>query len=52
MPQQQAALLSYVDVFHIMGILFLAIIPLIVFMRRTGSTSSIWTCPTVGLLDR
>jgi DHA2 family multidrug resistance protein len=36
MLQQQAALLSYVDVFHIMGILFLAIVPLILFMRRTG----------------
>lgn len=32
--QQQALLLSYVDVFHVMGILFLAIIPLIVVMRR------------------
>ncbi len=38
MLQQQAALLSYVDVFHIMGILFLVIIPLILFMRRTGGT--------------
>ncbi|MFZ0861561.1 MAG: hypothetical protein WCA27_25845 [Candidatus Sulfotelmatobacter sp.] len=35
MLQQQAALLSYVDVFHVMGILFLAIIPLILFMRRS-----------------
>ncbi len=35
--QQQAALLSYVDVFHVMGILFLAIIPLILFMHRTGT---------------
>ena len=34
MLQQQAALLSYVDIFHIMGILFLAIIPLILLMRR------------------
>ena len=34
MLQQQASLLSYVDVFHIMGILFLVIIPLIVFMHR------------------
>jgi len=37
MLQQQAALLSYVDVFHVMGILFLAIIPLILLMRRTGA---------------
>jgi DHA2 family multidrug resistance protein len=34
MLQQQAALLSFVDVFHIMGILFLAVIPLILLMRR------------------
>ncbi len=32
--QQQALLLSYVDLFHIMGILFLVIIPLILLMRR------------------
>jgi hypothetical protein len=32
--QQQASLLSYVDVFHIMGILFLVIIPLVVLMQR------------------
>jgi DHA2 family multidrug resistance protein len=36
MLQQQAALLSYVEVFHIMGILFLVIIPLILLMRRRG----------------
>lgn len=32
--QRQAALLSYEDVFHLMGYLFLAIIPVIVLMRR------------------
>jgi len=32
--QQQASLLSYLDVFHLMGILFLASIPLIFIMRR------------------
>jgi DHA2 family multidrug resistance protein len=32
--QQQAALLSYVDVFHIMGILFLVVIPLVFLMKR------------------
>jgi DHA2 family multidrug resistance protein len=32
--QQQASLLSYVDVFHIMGILFLVIIPLVFLMQR------------------
>jgi len=32
--QQQASLLSYVEVFHIMGILFLVIIPLVVLMKR------------------
>jgi len=35
MLQRQASLLSYVDVFHIMGILFLAVIALIPLMRRT-----------------
>ena len=39
--QQQAALLSYVDVFHIMGILFLVIIPLILLMRRTAGKLSV-----------
>ena len=34
MLQQQATLLSYMDVFHLMGILFLAIIPLIFLIRR------------------
>jgi hypothetical protein len=34
MVQQQASLLSYVDVFHIMGILFVVIIPLVILMRR------------------
>ena len=34
MVQQQASLLSYVDAFHIMGILFLAIVPLILLMRK------------------
>jgi MFS transporter, DHA2 family, multidrug resistance protein len=33
--QQQASLLSYLDVFYLMGILFLASIPLILIMRRT-----------------
>jgi len=33
--QQQASLLSYDEAFRIMGILFLAIIPLIALMRRT-----------------
>ena len=32
--QQQAALLSFVEAFRIMGFLFLAIIPLIFLMRR------------------
>ncbi len=34
MLQQQASLLSYMDAFRLMGILFLAIIPLILFMRK------------------
>ena len=32
--QQQAALLSYVEVFRLMGVLFLAVIPLVRLMRR------------------
>lgn len=36
--QQQASLLSYMDLFHLMGILFLVVIPLIVIMRRTSRT--------------
>lgn len=32
--QQQSALLSYEDVFHLMGYLFLAILPVILLMRR------------------
>lgn len=31
---QQATLLSFTDVFHLMGVLFLAIIPLILLMRK------------------
>jgi DHA2 family multidrug resistance protein len=38
--QQQAALLSYVDVFHIMGILFLIVIPLVFLMRRPHHAST------------
>jgi DHA2 family multidrug resistance protein len=34
MVQQQAALLSFVEVFRIMGFLFLAIIPLVLLMRK------------------
>jgi MFS transporter, DHA2 family, multidrug resistance protein len=37
MVQQQAALLSYVDAFHIMGILFLVITPLIFLMKRSDA---------------
>jgi MFS transporter, DHA2 family, multidrug resistance protein len=40
MLQQQAALLSYVDVFHIMGILFLAVIPLVFVMERPHGQSN------------
>jgi DHA2 family multidrug resistance protein len=38
--QQQAALLSYVDVFRIMGLLFLAVIPLVFLMKRPHHASS------------
>jgi DHA2 family multidrug resistance protein len=39
--QQQAALLSYVDVFTIMGILFLLVIPLVFLMKRPSHASAI-----------
>ena len=38
--EQQAALLSYVDVFHIMGILFLIVIPLVFLMKRPHRPST------------
>jgi len=38
--QQQAALLSYVDVFQIMGILFLLVIPLVFLMRRPAHSGA------------
>ena len=41
MLQQQASLLSYVDVFYVMGILFLMILPLIFLLRRTGRTLAV-----------
>jgi len=34
MLQQQAALLSFIEAFRIMGFLFLAITPLVLLMRR------------------
>ena len=37
MVQQQAALLSFVEVFRVMGILFLAIIPFVMLMRKAKS---------------
>jgi DHA2 family multidrug resistance protein len=44
MVQQQAALLSFVEVFRVMGFLFLGIIPLVMLMRkakvRTGSSAT------------
>jgi len=39
--QQQASLLSYVDVFYIMGILFLVVIPLVFLMKRPTRGSAI-----------
>jgi hypothetical protein len=38
MLQQQAALLSYMDVYHLMGILFLVITPLVLLMRSAEHT--------------
>jgi len=37
LTQQQAALLSFTEVFRIMGYLFLAVVPLILLMRRARS---------------
>jgi hypothetical protein len=34
MLQQQAALISFVEVFRIMGYLFLATVPLVLLMRK------------------
>jgi len=39
MVQQQAALLSFVEAFHIMGFLFLAIVPLVLLMRRARQSA-------------
>jgi len=36
MLQQQAALISFVEVFRIMGFLFLATVPLVLLMRRAS----------------
>jgi DHA2 family multidrug resistance protein len=38
MLQQQASLLSYADTFHLMGILFLAVIPAVFLLRRPKHT--------------
>ena len=45
MVQQQAALLSFVEAFRIMGILFLAIIPLILLMRRAKRSAASQAAP-------
>jgi hypothetical protein len=34
--QQQAAILSYLDMFRLFGVLTLLVIPLMIFMRRPG----------------
>jgi DHA2 family multidrug resistance protein len=39
MVQQQAALLSYVEVFRTMGMVFLAVAPLVFLMRRTRAAT-------------
>jgi DHA2 family multidrug resistance protein len=38
MVQQQAALLSFTEAFRIMAILFLAVVPLVLLMRRSRVT--------------
>jgi hypothetical protein len=37
--QMQATSLSYMEVFHMMGIIFLAIIPLILLIKPSGHRS-------------
>lgn len=41
MLQQQAALISFVEVFHIMGFLFLATIPLVLLMRKARQRGTV-----------
>jgi DHA2 family multidrug resistance protein len=36
MVQQQAAMLSFNEVFWILGVIFLAVIPLMFLMKKTG----------------
>jgi DHA2 family multidrug resistance protein len=45
MVQQQAALLSFVEAFRIMGLLFLAIVPLILLMRRAKRNAASQEAP-------
>jgi DHA2 family multidrug resistance protein len=39
--QQQAALLSFIEVFRIMGFLFLATVPLVLLMRRASRRGTV-----------
>jgi DHA2 family multidrug resistance protein len=43
--QQQASLLSFVEAFRVMAILFLAIVPLVLAMRRSRETRRAHTAP-------
>ncbi len=38
--QQQAALLSYTEIFRLMGMLFLAVIPLVLLMHRASARTT------------
>lgn len=38
MVRQQAALLSFIDAFYLMGVIFAAMLPLLFLMRRPGRT--------------
>jgi hypothetical protein len=41
MLQQQAALISFVEVFRVMGFLFLATIPLVLLMRKARQRGTV-----------
>ena len=40
MVQRQAVMLSFLNVFQVLAVMFLAIIPLILFMKRPGKVGS------------
>jgi hypothetical protein len=47
MIQREAAFLSFVDAFYLLGIVFLVMIPLLFLMRRPGQRPG----PTIAVID-